>query len=115
MLVSPIKVGIFPLQNDDKFTEYVEQLEHMCKEQGWTTKVESSGVALGKRYSRLDELGVSLGITVDYETLDDKMVTLRDVHTCKQIRVLIADLTTVLSDLLGNRSQFQNLIEKYGE
>jgi len=83
----------------------------MCKEEGWTTKVEASSVAIGRRYCRMDEIGVSLGLTVDYDTLEDHKVTIRDVNSMKQVRAEINKLTEILRDIIGGRKMFDNLLE----
>jgi len=56
----------------------------------------------------MDEIGVSLGLTVDYDTLDDLKVTIRDVNSMKQIRAEISKLTEILGDIIGGRKLFDN-------
>lgn len=57
-----------------------------------TSKVDDTGQSIGKRYSRTDEIGIPFGITVDYKTLEDNTITLRELHTMRQLRVPMADL-----------------------
>ena len=54
--------------------------------------MDDTGQSIGKRYARTDEIGIPFGITVDYQTLEEHSVTLRELHTMKQLRVPIADL-----------------------
>jgi glycyl-tRNA synthetase len=58
--------------------------------------VDDTGQSIGKRYARTDEIGIPFGITVDYQTLEEHSVTLRELHTMKQLRVPIADLDKTL-------------------
>jgi glycyl-tRNA synthetase len=66
--------------------------------------------SIGKRYARSDEIGVLSAITIDYQTLKDGTVTIRDRNTTNQVRVQIKDLKNVLTRFLeGER------LEKFGE
>jgi glycyl-tRNA synthetase len=58
--------------------------------------VDDTGQSIGKRYARTDEIGIPFGITVDYQTLEENSVTLRELHTMKQLRVPVAHLEKVL-------------------
>src|ERR1700722_7443836 len=53
---------------------------------GVSSKVDDSSASIGKRYSRNDELGTPLGITVDFQTVKDNTITLRDRDSTKQVR-----------------------------
>ena len=57
--------------------------------------------SIGRRYRRFDEVGAPLCITVDFESLDDAQVTLRDRDTLLQDRVAIADLPSALAERVG--------------
>ena len=52
--------------------------------------------SIGRRYRRQDEVGTPLGVTVDYDTMKDETVTLRDRDTMEQERVRIADLPDIV-------------------
>lgn len=58
--------------------------------------MDDTGQSIGKRYARTDEIGIPFGITVDYQTLEENSVTLRELHTMRQLRVPISDLDKVL-------------------
>lgn len=53
---------------------------------GVSNRIDDSSASIGKRYSRNDELGTPLGITVDFQTLQDGTVTLRDRDSTTQVR-----------------------------
>jgi glycyl-tRNA synthetase len=59
---------------------------------GVTSKVDDSGVTVGKRYARTDECGIPFAITVDFDTLKDETVTIRDLDSMKQVRLPIAEV-----------------------
>lgn len=59
----------------------------MLTRSGISSKIDDSGQTIGKRYARTDECGIPFAITVDFDTLKDESVTLRDLHTMKQVRM----------------------------
>ena len=59
--------------------------------------VDLSG-SIGRRYRRQDEVGTPLCVTIDFDTLDDDAVTVRDRDTMEQVRVPIGDLVDVVRD-----------------
>ena len=48
---------------------------------GISSKIDDTGVSIGKRYARTDEIGIPFGITLDRQTLDDNTVTIRELNT----------------------------------
>jgi histidyl-tRNA synthetase len=58
-------------------------LEKILIREGVTSKVDDSGQTVGKRYARTDECGIPFAITVDFDTLNDNTVTLRDLDSMK--------------------------------
>lgn len=52
-----------------------------------SSKVDATGQTIGKRYARTDEIGIPFAITIDFDTLTDKTVTLRELLTLKQVRI----------------------------
>ena len=59
----------------------------MLNKSGVSSKIDDSGQTIGKRYARTDECGIPFAITVDFDTLDDKSVTVRDLRSMKQVRM----------------------------
>jgi glycyl-tRNA synthetase len=58
-------------------------IESLLTKNGVSSKIDDSGQTIGKRYARTDECGIPFAITVDFDTLNDDTVTLRDLHTMK--------------------------------
>jgi glycyl-tRNA synthetase len=58
--------------------------------------------SIGRRYARADEAGIPFGITVDYDTLKDGSVTLRDRDSWNQIRVQISELKPTIDSIVNN-------------
>merc|ERR1712228_797582 len=81
---------------------------------GISNKVDDSGVTVGKRYARTDECGIPFAITVDYDTLDDDTVTLRELDSTKQVRLPIDELAQIVIDLMTEYIKWQDVVDKYG-
>ena len=76
-------------------------------------KVDDSGQSIGKRYARTDEIGIPFGITIDFETLEQKSVTLRELFTMKQLRVPLADIEKVLVSLSQEFETWEEVCKRY--
>ena len=82
----------------EKAKEVFEDLQAV-----WACEYDASG-AIGKRYRRQDELGTPFCITIDFDTLENDSVTLRDRDSMEQVRVPISALKETLSKNLGSLS-----------
>lgn len=103
--VAPVKVLVVPLQKDTKFAPLLQELEQRLDDDAISFKVDQSGVSIGKRYSRNDELGIPFGITIDYESLEGKGFTLRDRDSTKQVRASLGEiLDAILKMVKGKES-----------
>lgn len=97
--IAPVKVAVFPLMKKEGLVEKAQQIFSQLHSL-WNCEYDESG-AIGKRYRRQDELGTPFCITVDFDTLEDNTVTLRDRDTMKQERVAVAKLLEILSEKLA--------------
>ena len=97
--LAPIKVAVLPLTK--KLSEKAEAI-YASLSADFSTEYDVSG-KIGKRYRRQDEIGTPLCVTVDFDTLEDEAVTVRDRDTMKQERVKIEDL----KDYIAKRVAFK--------
>jgi len=88
--IAPVKAAIFPLVKKDGMPEIAKDI-FVALKQHYNVFYDEKG-AVGRRYRRQDEIGTPLCITVDGDTLKDKMVTIRDRDTLEQTRVKIDDV-----------------------
>jgi glycyl-tRNA synthetase len=72
------------------------------------TEYDETG-SIGRRYARADEAGIQLGITIDYETLEDDTITIRDRDSWQQVRTKIKDLPKLLHQYFECKINFQDL------
>jgi glycyl-tRNA synthetase len=93
--ISPLKVAVLPLvKNKENITDKAKEVYNLLRDQ-FATQYDEVG-AIGRRYRRHDEIGTPYAITIDFETLEDNAVTLRDRDTMEQKRVKIEDLISIL-------------------
>lgn len=83
--IAPVKVAVFPLQKDAKLASAASDIYHALK-QHVTAEFDDNG-NIGKMYRRQDEIGTPYCVTVDYQTLEDGTVTVRERDTMKQDRI----------------------------
>lgn len=97
--IAPVKAAVFPLMKKEPLAEKAKKVFEDL--QAITACEYDDSGAIGKRYRRQDELGTPFCVTIDFETLENDTVTLRDRDTMKQERVLIADLASLLVNKLN--------------
>ena len=85
----------------------------MLTKSGISSKIDDSGVSIGKKYARTDECGIPFAITVDFDTLQDHTVTMRDLHTMKQVRLPVADLPQTISSLAACQKTWEEIVQTY--
>lgn len=97
--IAPVKVAVLPLlKNKDELTKKAHEIHSKLK-QHFTCEYDEGGT-IGKRYRRQDEIGTPFAVTIDFDTLENDTVTLRDRDTAKQERVKINKLTEILTEKL---------------
>ena len=106
--VAPTTVGVFPLMDKDGMGEAARDLAADLREAGVDVTYDDSG-NIGRRYRRQDEVGTPYCVTVDYESLEDGTVTLRDRDTTEQTRVELDELTELLPALRDGDVSFGEL------
>jgi len=98
--LAPNTVAVFPLvRNKEEILKLSKEVHKSLIDHRIVSFFDSSG-SIGKRYRRQDELGTPFCVTIDYESLDGKDVTLRERDTMKQKRVKISDLAKTIQQEL---------------
>ena len=96
--LAPYKAGIFPLVKKDGLPEIAERLEVELN-RNWNVFYDESG-AIGRRYRRQDEVGTPFGLTVDYDTLKDQTITVRERDSMRQSRIALDAVARFIRDQL---------------
>ena len=110
--IAPIKVLVVPLQKDVRFAPLLTQIEEALDDAALSFKVDQSGVSIGKRYSRNDELGIPFGITIDYESLEGKGVTLRERDSTKQVRASMVEIIEAVGKMCKGREGWEGVVKR---
>jgi glycyl-tRNA synthetase len=97
--LAPYKVAVLPLSKKDTLLPTAEEVLALVQPH-WMTDYDVTQ-NIGKRYRRQDEIGTPLCVTVDFDTLDDRAVTVRDRDTMAQDRVPIDALVAYIDEKLG--------------
>jgi glycyl-tRNA synthetase len=96
--LAPIKVAIFPLQKDEKLKKVAFDIFKNLKK-NFICQFDDSG-NIGQMYRRQDEIGTPYCLTVDYQTIEDKTVTIRNRDTMKQERISIEKVENYLKEMI---------------
>lgn len=97
--IAPIKAAILPLVKKDKLPEIAQEIYRELSA-SWPVDYDESG-SIGRRYRRQDEIGTPFCITVDFQSIEDQTVTLRDRDTMKQEMVKIVQINDILTKKLS--------------
>ncbi len=93
--IAPIEVAVFPLLNKPRLVNLARKVFEDLKKSGLDVIYDDSG-SIGRRYRRMDQVGTPYCITIDYDSLKKKDVTVRDRDSMKQKRIKIKDLAKYL-------------------
>ena len=96
--LAPVTVAVLPLSRNARLLPTARGVYDLLRKHFRAQFDDSQSI--GRRYRRQDEIGTTYCVTVDFDTLDDRQVTLRDRDTMHQIRIPIAGLVDVLNDKL---------------
>ncbi|HIE13957.1 TPA: glycine--tRNA ligase, partial [Candidatus Bathyarchaeota archaeon] len=106
--LAPVEVAVLPLVSKDGLPEKAREIYRLLLDEGFYVEYDESG-SIGRRYARFDEIGTPICVTVDYKSLGDETVTLRDRDTWKQVRVSIKDLPHILNEFFRGGKKFEEL------
>ena len=90
--LAPVKVAVLPLSRNADLSPKAKDLAAELR-RNWNVEFDDSG-AIGRRYRRQDEIGTPYCVTVDFETLEDHAVTVRERDTMKQERIGLDSITS---------------------
>jgi glycyl-tRNA synthetase len=98
--LAPVQASVYPLVNKDGLVEKAKGVYEDLRADGLRVEYDDAG-SIGRRYARADEAGVPLGITIDYDTMKDDTVTLRDRDSWAQIRTKIDQLRETVHTIVN--------------
>ena len=101
--VAPVQVAVVPLSKKEELIKVAQEIVQMLRGQ-FRVEYDQTGGHIGRRYRRQDEIGTPFCITVDFDTLNDKAVTIRHRDTTEQERAPLTALSPTLDDLVRRRA-----------
>lgn len=107
--IAPVQAGVVPLvEKEESLRREAQRLYRLLVENGYYVLYDDSG-SIGKRYARMDEIGVPAVFTVDYQTLEDGTVTMRDRDTWRQVRLPLGRAPEALARFLYDKVDIHEL------
>ena len=94
--LAPVQVAALPLSRNDKLLPTARRIYDLLRKHFRSQYDDSQ--AIGRRYRRQDEIGTPYCVTIDFDTIDDDQVTIRDRETMHQARVPVSELVAILND-----------------
>ena len=94
--IAPVQVAALPLSRNDKLLPTARRIYDLLRKHFRSQYDDSQ--AIGRRYRRQDEIGTPYCVTIDFDTIDDDQVTIRDRETIHQARVPVSELVAILND-----------------
>jgi glycyl-tRNA synthetase len=102
--LAPVKAAVLPLSRKEHLASFAREIYADLRQQ-WMVHYDDAQ-SIGRRYRRQDEIGTPFCVTVDFESLEDKQVTIRERDSLRQIRVPIDSLKITLAAKLGGEDLF---------
>ncbi len=102
--LAPIKVAVLPLSRREKLVAAAKRI-YADLRQCWMVSYDDAQ-SIGRRYRRQDEIGTPFCVTIDFQSLEDEQVTIRERDTMNQIRIPIKELRTTLAAKLSGEELF---------
>lgn len=97
--LAPVKVAVLPLQKKEELTGLAKTLVTSLRARGIVTEYDESA-SIGKRYRRQDEIGTPWCTTIDFDSVEQGTVTVRDRDSMEQVRIPLADVPSWISERL---------------
>lgn len=111
--IAPYKLTILPLDQriprDPAYAELTNTIRKKLSSLGHSFTADDSNATIGRRYARNDELGIPFAVTVDFESLQDKSVTLRERDSMEQIRIKAENVAPAVHDLAWGRKTWEDV------
>ena len=97
-VLAPYKAAVLPLSRHENLVPQAKEVASLLRPH-WMIDYDDAG-SIGRRYRRQDEIGTPYAVTVDFESLEDLAVTVRDRDTMAQDRIPITELVAYLNERL---------------
>uniref|UniRef100_A0A0A9WNH8 Glycine--tRNA ligase n=1 Tax=Lygus hesperus TaxID=30085 RepID=A0A0A9WNH8_LYGHE len=110
--IAPKKVGIYTVVNNIPYQTPIALLCEECVEKNLAFLEDTGKASIGKKYSRGDEIGIPFAISIDSDTIDKNLVTIRERDSCEQIQLPLQEAIPVISQLCCG-TQWETITTRY--
>jgi glycyl-tRNA synthetase len=107
--IAPVKCAVLPLSKSDQFNDLLGEVAAALSAAGLINRLDDSGQSIGRRYARADEIGTPFGITVDFASVADGTVTVRERDSMAQIRCSLADAVAAVGDMVSGAKTWDDV------
>lgn len=113
--VAPEKCAILPISSNEECNMVVDAIAKDMMDSDLAIRVDTSSAAIGRRYARADELGIPFAVTVDFDTLKNGIVTLRERDSTRQVLMPKEEVTNVLFLVVHSKMTWEDILKKFPE
>jgi len=106
--IAPYTAAVFPLLNKEPLTKKAQELFSLLKSKKIYCTYDASG-SIGRRYARADEIGIPFALTIDFQTLEDSTITIRERDSAAQKRIKLEEAPNILFNLMREELNFNDL------
>merc|ERR1712151_798490 len=97
----------------ETYAKMMQGFRSQLSARGLSYTIDDSGATVGRRYARNDELGIPFAVTVDFDSLQDSTVTLRERDSTHQVRPKLDEVADVVRCLCSNEETWAEVYKKY--
>ena len=112
--IAPMKCLVAPLSPNDAFKPLCQSLVKSLRRRNISCQTDESSTSIGKRYARNDEVGVPFAVTVDFQSLKDGTVTVRERDSTEQIRAPLEKVGVILEELIDGLKSWPQVVQEQG-
>lgn len=112
--MAPVKCAVLPLSKNKLFEDMLEEIGKKLGKKGLIYRVDDSGISIGRRYARADEIGTPFGITVDFVSVEDGSVTVRERDSMEQIRCSVDEAIDEIAKLCEGNDEWSRVTSRHG-
>lgn len=111
--VAPVKCTVLPLSKNEVFNEMLSGIREGLSKYGLINRVDDSGQSIGRRYARSDEIGTPFGVTVDFESIKDGSVTVRERDSTIQVRCSSEEAVQAIAKMVDGVLSWKQVFDRY--
>lgn len=113
-IIAPVKCSLLPLSSQEEFQPLLQELAAALARESVSYRLDDSSTGIGRRYARTDEIAIPFGVTVDFKSLQERTVTVRERNSMQQIRVKIEEIAPLVSRLSLGTELWADAVARYG-